>query len=282
MIRALRSMGHTIDVIVEKGRSGHMVFRGWDLINQLWLGKAPPNIVYDGALYCHPRKLYINRCKYSDWDELRLPQEKGEYMWCFKKHEVLYLMDMVRRLGYQGAVPDLWVPRPRARPTVPPNSVAIGVGYLKTHPRWTEKHWGNVHYATLATRIYEMGYTPILVGDESDRKDARAIEIMSPVVLNVCGILPFSQTVGLLESCQAYIGNDSGLMHVSAALGIPTLGIFMTTNPVKNRPWCKRWEVLQAPSAPEASDQLEEILREARPDDCLHLQECHGKPTKGG
>ena len=42
---------------------------------------------------------------------------------------------------------------------------------------------------------------------------------------------------GLINECDLVIANDSGPMHISAALGIPTLGIFGPTNPVAHRPY---------------------------------------------
>jgi heptosyltransferase III len=45
------------------------------------------------------------------------------------------------------------------------------------------------------------------------------------------------QMAGLINSCNIVIANDSGPMHISAALGRPTLGIFGPTNPIGHRPY---------------------------------------------
>lgn len=47
----------------------------------------------------------------------------------------------------------------------------------------------------------------------------------------------FGELSGLINECDLVIANDSGPMHISAALGIPTLGIFGPTNPVAHRPY---------------------------------------------
>jgi len=159
--------------------------------------------------------------------------------------------------------------------------VAIGIGYLKSHPQWKKKHWGNRNYADLVQALYGKGWTSILVGNNKDKEDARAIERLSPTVLNSCGTMPFTQLIGLLEECDAYVGNDSGLMHVAAGTGIPTIGVFQVTNPIKNRPWCAGWRVLTNPIVAEVVDQLQEILCETRHDDSLYVQECNDEPVQG-
>jgi heptosyltransferase-2 len=44
------------------------------------------------------------------------------------------------------------------------------------------------------------------------------------------------QTFGLIESCTAFLSNDSGLMHLASALNVPTLALFGPSDPIKNRP----------------------------------------------
>ncbi len=47
----------------------------------------------------------------------------------------------------------------------------------------------------------------------------------------------FGELSALIEKCDLIIANDSGPMHVSAALGRPTLGIFGPTDPQAHRPY---------------------------------------------
>jgi heptosyltransferase III len=48
--------------------------------------------------------------------------------------------------------------------------------------------------------------------------------------------LPLTQVLGLLSCADGFIGNDSGITHLAAALGIRTLAVFGPTNPAVYRP----------------------------------------------
>lgn len=283
LIQALKSKGHTVDVLVEKGRAAHLAFEDWpEVVDHIWLGNAPVDITYDAAFFAHPLKHYKRRACYRRAHEPRI-QDKGRgYMWEFDEHEAIVLCDMARNaFDFQGPTPPLRVPRPNCVPQIPEHSVAIGIGYLKDNPTWAKKHWGNERYAMLAQHLYDNGFTPIIVGGPSDAEDAKEIERRAPVVLNLVGRLPFTQTVGVLMGCDAFIGNDSGLMHAAAAVDIPTVGIFLTTNPTKNRPWCSCWRVITQPSVYEALVSVEGALNE-RPDRRVHVEERHPEPAERG
>ena len=47
-----------------------------------------------------------------------------------------------------------------------------------------------------------------------------------PDALDMGGRFTLTQTAALLAQCALYVGNDSGLMHMAAAAGAPTLGLF--------------------------------------------------------
>jgi ADP-heptose:LPS heptosyltransferase len=272
LLQALKQDGHAVDVVVERGRAAGLAFQDWpEVIDKLWVEHAPKDKKYDVGVFAHPVSGYAKRAVYKKRLSLRIPKNPEGYMWGFKKHEAEYIFDFASMLGFEGEMPGLRVPLPQARPQIPQPAVALGPGYLKTHPDWKKKHWGNEAYAKLAKRLYERGYSPIIVGGPGDKEDADEIEQMAPVALNVCGRLPFTQTVGLLMECEAFIGNDSGLMHVAAAVNLPTVGVFMMTNPVKNRPWCDCWRVCERPGVYDVLNVVEEILD--GPDRSLHRQE---------
>ena len=45
-------------------------------------------------------------------------------------------------------------------------------------------------------------------------------------MINFCGKLNLIEVIAHLKKCKIFIGNDSGLMHIASASGIPTLGLF--------------------------------------------------------
>ena len=65
-------------------------------------------------------------------------------------------------------------------------------------------------------------------------------------VVDLTGSTSLPEAVGRLLGCELYVGNDSGLMHVAAALGVPTVGLFGSSNPDWTRPSGARVAVVAA------------------------------------
>jgi heptosyltransferase-2 len=64
--------------------------------------------------------------------------------------------------------------------------------------------------------------------------------------VDLVGRTDLSRVVALLKAAAIFVGSDSGLMHLAAALGTPTLGLFGSTNPVWTGPRGRRTAVLAA------------------------------------
>lgn len=71
--------------------------------------------------------------------------------------------------------------------------------------------------------------------------------------IDVIGKTDPGTAAACLERCDFYIGNDSGLMHCAAAVGIPVLGLFGPSHPQIYRPWGARASFI---ATPESFDQL--------------------------
>ncbi len=107
----------------------------------------------------------------------------------------------------------------------------------------TWKCWPAACYAELCRQLWkEFGAAILLVEGPADAQQVGAVwhdlqmrDQDGPVV-RVAG-LPLVQLAGVLACCDAYIGNDSGITHLAAALGIPTVAIFGPTDP---RVWAPR------------------------------------------
>jgi heptosyltransferase II len=70
----------------------------------------------------------------------------------------------------------------------------------------------------------ERGATCVLVGAEGDREAGREIESALPAasrVVNLIGRTDLRLLAGVLARCSAFVSNDSGAMHLAAALGVP-------------------------------------------------------------
>jgi heptosyltransferase-2 len=96
------------------------------------------------------------------------------------------------------------------------------------------KRWPPKRVAELVVRLdRERGATAVLVGAPGDREAGREIESLLPdhtAVLNLIGRTDLRALVGVLAACSAFVSNDSGAMHLAAAVGVPVTAIFGPTD----------------------------------------------------
>lgn len=86
----------------------------------------------------------------------------------------------------------------------------------------------------------------VLVGSPGERKKAEVFEGI-PGVINRVGRPPLRQVAVILSRASVVVGNDSGITHLAASTGAPTLALFFSTDPVWSRPLGKRVRVLYRP-----------------------------------
>ena len=72
-------------------------------------------------------------------------------------------------------------------------------------------------------------------------------------------------TAGIVERCQLFVGNDSGPMHMAAALGVPTLGIFGPGSPRRTAPLARHGKVLTLTKGYPCSPCRQDFFRECPP-----------------
>jgi len=110
------------------------------------------------------------------------------------------------------------------------------------------KRWPPESFAQLASALARDGIQSVMVGGRADLPVARQIEatLDGDVVLNLMGTdLPM--LAGILSVCRALVSNDSGAMHLGAALGIRVTAVFGPTNERLTRPAGDRHVVLTNP-----------------------------------
>jgi ADP-heptose:LPS heptosyltransferase len=62
--------------------------------------------------------------------------------------------------------------------------------------------------------------------------------------VNLIGHLDLAETAAVLQRCRLFLGNDSGLMHLATAVGIPVVAIFVATDPAHVGPYSPMATVL--------------------------------------
>jgi len=96
------------------------------------------------------------------------------------------------------------------------------------------KRWPPGRVAEVMTRVTrEQGALGVLVGASGDRDAGREIESSLPPdvrVLNLIGRTDLRMLMGVLAHCGAFVSNDSGAMHLAAAIGVPVAAIFGPTD----------------------------------------------------
>ncbi|MDD4885684.1 MAG: lipopolysaccharide heptosyltransferase II [Thiomonas sp.] len=102
------------------------------------------------------------------------------------------------------------------------------------------KQWPVAHYAALATLAQQAGYGVAVLGAPRDAAAGDAIAGHAPGALNLCGATRLDEAIALLASSSGVVSNDSGLMHIAAALERPTIGVYGSTDPRHTPPAAHR------------------------------------------
>lgn len=238
-------IGHTPDDVGAYEVLSSLVTHGQH-VRKVYRGIAPLEEEYDVAVLSIPydgRWLpdVHFRAKYlMDGRTRPDPSTTGLVSW--KKHEVEYQMDNAYELGYKGAIPDCSFMSSAAL-TRDPRKVYLGVGYKKDAAGfWKVKHWGNVNFARFSKLYLESDQRNSIVttGDEKDQ-----ILSIFPIMREV-GNTSFRHVTSMglkdafdvVNDCGLYVGNDTGMMHVAASMGIPCIVPFMLENSiVKSHPF---------------------------------------------
>jgi heptosyltransferase III len=103
---------------------------------------------------------------------------------------------------------------------------------------WYTKRWGLEHYARLGDLIAERHRASIiLLWGPGEEEDVRFIEGRMKMPAHCIPTTSLSQLGAIIQRCTFLVSNDSGPMHMAAALQVPTLGIFGPTNPRQQGPY---------------------------------------------
>jgi heptosyltransferase-2 len=157
------------------------------------------------------------------------------------RHQSAYYLELVRALGFDGAddVPRITVTggtRDRAGALLAEHGVGAQVPVVGIAPGAAYGHakrWPPRRVAELAGRLGARGAATVLVGAGTDREAGREIESSAPPdarLINLIGRTDLRLLAGLLAACHAFVSNDSGAMHLAAAVGVPVTAIFGPTD----------------------------------------------------
>jgi ADP-heptose:LPS heptosyltransferase len=125
---------------------------------------------------------------------------------------------------------------------------------------WRGKEWPRERFVELARRLTGAGgllggARVVLLGAAAEREAGRPLveRLGAGQVIDLIGEVGLLTAAAVIERCNLYVGNDSGLMHIAAATGVPTLGLFGPSRDEHYAPWGEATAVVRTP---ESCDEL--------------------------
>jgi lipopolysaccharide heptosyltransferase II len=175
-------------------------------------------------------------------------------------HQALYWLEMVAAtVGADGDAGDFalepgednlarmreWLAANRKRPGAPLVAIAPAAAYGPA------KQWPAENFAELINHLaHRPGAECVIVGAPGERALCEQVAAKSSAgAIVAAGQTDIGELVALLALADGFVGNDSGAMHLAAALGKPAVGIFGSTNPKRTGPMgpraCAIWHELE-------------------------------------
>ena len=171
------------------------------------------------------------------------------------------LPQMAERFAQLAEKPDAPLPRPLPLPQLssndaqqaatlaalgiePPQKLAVFCPGAEFGPA---KRWPARHFAALANELAMRGYTIWLLGSTKDQgvsKEIIALAKPDAAMRDLCGATSLTQAIDLIACAEFVVCNDSGLMHVAAALGRPLIAVYGSSSPGFTPPLSVRAQVI--------------------------------------
>jgi len=178
-----------------------------------------------------------------------------------KIHQVHYYQEMLRGLGLTPGPDELFLQLPddacrRAAEQLAnagADADTLLIGFNPGASYGPAKRWPAAKFGALAERLVMeyggSGCRILVFGTDADRETAEAIRNFSGRtarhVVSLAGRTTLAEAMALIARCRVFVSNDSGLMHVGAALQTSTVAIFGSTNPVTTGPYSKNSVVIR-------------------------------------
>ncbi len=120
------------------------------------------------------------------------------------------------------------------------------VGMIPGAARGPSKRWPSEHFVAAAKQFVSEGYRIALFGGPDDRDLCRGIaDEIGTSAVNKAGETSLAEWAVLMSACRLVVANDSGGMHLAAALDRPLVALYGITDPGKTGPLGSRCRILQ-------------------------------------
>lgn len=132
---------------------------------------------------------------------------------------------------------ELWLPEESSLAVYPPavrtlsntcTRIAVAPGAFHATKRWLPERFAEA----ASTLAQETGAEIVLLGGSADQHICATVATYIPKgisVINASGKTSISETAQILDSCNLLLTNDTGVMHIAAARGVPVVSVFGST-----------------------------------------------------
>jgi heptosyltransferase-2 len=113
------------------------------------------------------------------------------------------------------------------------------------------KQWPATHFAALAAHLCDQGYATWIFGSKNDKPIAEEIVGLatahqrSAEPKNLCGTTNLLEALDLMSLSAGVVTNDSGLMHIAAAIGRPVVALYGSTTPAMTPPLAEAVRIVE-------------------------------------
>ncbi len=144
--------------------------------------------------------------------------------------------------------------------------VAMNIG-----ARWPTKRWPPESFAAVVDQLHETHRDPVvMIGGADERAYTNRVRALTDrPLIDLSGEIPLGYLPALLSTATAMVTNDSGPMHIAAALRVPVVAIFGPTSAARTGPYGDGHQVLT--SRIPCSPCFSRVCRHDPELECLHL-----------
>jgi heptosyltransferase III len=164
-------------------------------------------------------------------------------------HATEVFLRPLERLAIFGASATPRIPMELRRQQESSGMFAVHPGSGSEKKNWPEGRWEEL----LRTVAAETNWRVLLVGGEAEEERLQRLASLVPIErLRVARHLPLTELAERLAGCSAFLGHDSGITHLAAAVGLRGVALWGETNPEIWRPRSEQFELLRGPDGLDA------------------------------
>ena len=195
-------------------------------------------------------------------------------------HTVLMNLQLAQSLGIPPsyAVRASWTPQNAAQlaAIMPFDIDAEDYAVLHVYPKFAYKTWHAQGWQDLALWLHARGMRVVLTGSHAADELAYVADIFRTLpssAVNVAGKLSLAESACLLQGAKIYVGPDTVMTHLAAAVGTPTVALFGPSNPVKWGPWPHGYTSPRNPYQLRGTQQVEKVILVQGAGECVPCME---------